>query len=325
MLLFSSPPLASSSASDCSSQDIICNSTPYPCFCQSNLPSIKSSTIENYGRHFICQYLSSAKDILSLVKSFLKPNSSYFEATIQALEDCQILADLNVDFLSNSSQTINSTDSLNSSQAEDLQTLLSAALTNQETCSDGLQVVASDPSITNSVLNHLSNGTMLYSISLALCKHGWVPETKRERLLTERKLIFSDVENAKYNLFPRMSSPDEETNESITGRKLFQTTPGNVSVSEGVVVNQDSSGNFTTINDAVAAAPNNTGTSNGYFVIYVVAGVYNEYISIAKKKQNLMIIGDGINQTVITGSHSVVDGWTTFNSATFGKLNKLQL
>ena len=73
-----------------------------------------------------------------------------------------------MDFLSNSSQTINSTDSLNSSQAEDLQTLLSAALTNQETCSDGLQVVASDPSITNSVLNHLSNGTMLYSISLAL-------------------------------------------------------------------------------------------------------------------------------------------------------------
>lgn len=166
---------------------------------------------------------------------------------------------------------------------------------------------------------------MLYSISLALCKHGWVPETKRERLLTERKLIFSDVENAKYNLFPRMSSPDEETNESITGRKLFQTTPGNVSVSQGVVVNQDGSGNFTTINDDMAAAPNNTGTSNGYFVIYVVAGVYNVYISIAKKKQNLMIIGDGINQTVITGSHRVVDGWTTFNSATFGKLNKLQL
>ncbi|KAK7828699.1 putative pectinesterase/pectinesterase inhibitor 20 [Quercus suber] len=27
---------------------------------------------------------------------------------------------------------------------------------------------------------------------------------QRERLLTERKLIFSDVENAKYNLFPSM-------------------------------------------------------------------------------------------------------------------------
>lgn len=124
-------------------------------------------------------------------------------------------------------------------------------------------MVASDSSVTNGVLDHLSNGTMLYSKSLALCKPGWVAKTKGERLLTERKLIFSDVENAKYNLLPRMSNPDEETNESITGRKLFQTTPGNVSVSQRVVVNQDGSGNFTTINDAVAAAPNNSGTSNG--------------------------------------------------------------
>ncbi|KAF3494175.1 hypothetical protein DY000_02051766 [Brassica cretica] len=31
----------------------------------------------------------------------------------------------------------------------------------------------------------------------------------------------------------------------------------------------------------------------------------------------MMMIGDGINQTVVTGNRSVVDGWTTFNSATF--------
>ncbi|CAI9767834.1 unnamed protein product [Fraxinus pennsylvanica] len=29
------------------------------------------------------------------------------------------------------------------------------------------------------------------------------------------------------------------------------------------------------------------------------------------------MIGDGINQTIITGNHSFVDGWTTFNSSTF--------
>ncbi|KAI5658671.1 hypothetical protein M9H77_27464 [Catharanthus roseus] len=30
------------------------------------------------------------------------------------------------------------------------------------------------------------------------------------------------------------------------------------------------------------------------------------------------MVGDGIGQTIITGNPSVVDGWTTFQSATFG-------
>ena len=47
--------------------------------------------------------------------------------------------------------------------------------------------------------------------------------------------------------------------------------------------------------------------------------IYNEYVSIESNKKYLMMIGEGINQTVITGNRSVVDGWTTFNSATFSK------
>jgi pectinesterase len=75
-----------------------------------------------------------------------------------------------------------------------------------------------------------------------------------------------------------------------------------------------------TINDAVAAAPNNTiNATIGYFLIFIKEGVYEEYVSIPQNKAYLMMIGDGINQTVITGNHSVGDGWTTFNSPTFGK------
>ncbi|GKB53777.1 probable pectinesterase/pectinesterase inhibitor 7 [Tanacetum coccineum] len=78
-----------------------------------------------------------------------------------------------------------------------------------------------------------------------------------------------------------------------------------VVISNVVVVSQDGSGNF---------APNN---SAGYFVVYVTARFYEEYVNIPKNKKYLMMIGDGINQTVITGNHRVVNGWTTFNSATF--------
>lgn len=70
----------------------------------------------------------------------------------------------------------------------------------------------------------------------------------------------------------------------------------------------------------MAAAPSSTNGSNGYFLIYVVARVYEEYVNIAKTKKYLMMIGVGINRTIITGNRSVADGWTTFDTATFSKL-----
>lgn len=81
----------------------------------------------------------------------------------------------------------------------------------------------------------------------------------------------------------------------------------------------DGTDNFTSIGDAVAAAPSKLSPGNGYFVIYVREGLYEEYVTIPKDKRNILLIGDGINKTCITGNHSVVDGWTTFNSSTFSK------
>lgn len=43
-----------------------------------------------------------------------------------------------------------------------------------------------------------------------------------------------------------------------------------------VIVSKDGSGNFVSINDAVGAAPNNSRKSDGYYLIYVAAGVYEE-------------------------------------------------
>lgn len=106
---------------------------------------------------------------------------------------------------------------------------------------------------------------------------------------------------------------------TVTRRKLLQAEADAVQVSDIVTVIQNGTGNFTTIKEAIAAAPNKTDGSNGYFLIYVTAGLYEEYVEIPKNKRYVMMIGDGINQTVITGNRSVVDGWTTFNSATFSK------
>ncbi|CAL5378702.1 unnamed protein product [Camellia sinensis] len=309
-LHFFSPSLAKISTSS----DAICNSTPYPFFCQSILPNNQSSTIYDYARFSIRHSLETTSHFLSLVNSYLTLPNGLSQPTIRALKDCQSLLGLNMDFLSTTIQSIDSTDTLQSSQADDTHTLLSAIMTNHQTCSDGLQATTPPSSIQNNFLSPFDDGNKLYSVSLALFKHGYVPKTRKGRWLAERESLFS-----KYgHLGLKMSSQHQKIYESLSGRKLWQTSGGGqVKVNNMVVVSKHGSGNFTTISDAVAAAPTNTAANQGYFMIYVVGGVYEEYVSIAQNKQYLMMVGDGINKTVITGNHSVADGWTTYSSPTF--------
>ncbi|KAF8014898.1 hypothetical protein BT93_H0636 [Corymbia citriodora subsp. variegata] len=296
----------------------ICTSTPYPSTCRSNLPSNDTGDIYYYGRFSMGRSLSQARMFLALVDKYLARQDSFTISAVRALEDCRFLASLNLDFLLSSSQAVNASSSaLSTLEADDVQTVLSAILTNQMTCLDGLQSTASAGSARNGLSPPLANDTKLYSVSLALFTRGWVPQNKKGNGSAgawqpkSRQLPF---QNGRMSF--TMSSRTRGIYESVTRRKLLQSSDS-VVISDIVVVSQDGTGNFTTINDAIAVAPNNTNGANGYFLIYVTAGVYQEYVSIAKNKNYLMMIGDGINQTVITGNRSVANGWTTFNSATF--------
>lgn len=297
----------------------LCKYTPDPSYCRSILPNETQSNLYDYGRFSVRKSLSQARKFIYLVDRYLRLKSKLSKPAFRALEDCRFLAGLNMDFLLTSFQTVSSTTKvLSNIKAEDIQTLLSAILTNQQTCLDGIQATASSWTIKNGISIPLSNNTKLYSVSLALFTKGWVPKIKKKVSWkpTKKQLAFS---NGRLPL--KMNSKTRAIYESLSRRKLLQSTSSDdvVVVSDIVSVSQDGSGNFTTIYDAIVAAPNNSVSSDGYFLIYVKAGVYEEYVNIAKNKRNLMMIGDGINQTIITGNRSVVDGWTTFNSATFGK------
>ncbi|PON66304.1 Pectinesterase [Trema orientale] len=273
------------------SPDTICKFTPYPSSCKSLLPN-KTANVYDYARFSVLKSLSQTFLFQSLLNKFLRLRAALPKTTVAALQDCQFLVGLNADYLSSSFGTINATSgALPMWKAEDVQTLLSAILTNQQTCYDGLQSAPSSWIVKKVLFVPLANDTKLFSVSLALFTKGWVPKKElATRAQSQRRVL--------------LQTGDDQSK---------------VVVRETVTVSQDGSGNFTTINDAVEAAPNNTAASDGYFVIYVKAGVYEEYVSIAKKKKYLMMIGDGINQTVVTGNRSVVDGWTTFKSATFGE------
>ena len=116
-----------------------------------------------------------------------------------------------------------------------------------------------------------------------------------------------------------MGSCNQSTGCSGRKRLLADLGTTGIFINDTVVVSSTGADNFTSIGDAIAFAPNNSMPRDGYFVIYVRGGYYEEYVVIPKYKTNIMLVGDGINRTVITGNHSVVDGWTTYNSSTFSK------
>ncbi|RWR90826.1 putative pectinesterase/pectinesterase inhibitor 41 [Cinnamomum micranthum f. kanehirae] len=76
-------------------------------------------------------------------------------------------------------------------------------------------------------------------------------------------------------------------------------------IRESVVVDQHGLGNFTTIQEALAAASNETGVKDGFFQIHEKGGSYEEYVSVVYNKKNIMITGDEKNITIITGNCSV--------------------
>ena len=64
-----------------------------------------------------------------------------------------------------------------------------------------------------------------------------------------------------------------------------------------IVVAQDGSGAFKTIKEAISSVPDSNSST---LVIYIKNGVYKEKLDIAKSKTNIILLGQDVNQTIIT-------------------------
>ncbi|KAJ6791152.1 putative pectinesterase [Iris pallida] len=162
----------------------------------------------------------------------------------------------------------------------DARTWLSAALTNHDTCLDG-QLPA--PSCLDSLV-------ALASASLAVLNAVSAPDS--------RDVVV--VEN-----FPSWVAAKD--------RKLLEASTANPVIEANVTVAADGSGDYGTVQEAVDNAPSK---GKSRYVIRVKNGTYVENVMVWKNKTNVMIVGDGVDSTVITGDRNVIDRWTTFNSAT---------
>lgn len=305
----------------------ICKGTPFPSTCLSTLPNRNSNAFD-FGRFAFKNSLSQSLNFFNLVTKQLQGSSSSSSLplpTIRALQDCQSLASLNQDFLSTSFQTVNSiSKTLPVLEAASVQTQISAVLTNLKTCSDGLSSSGLAIKIEiNILLDALLNLSKLLSVTLALFLKAWMPDRHTIQPPPSPPRFRSDG-----RLPLKVSSQNRALFESVILKRsdlnhVVEATGNDgdaVLIRNIVIVSKVGWGNFTTIKDAVAAAPNNSDAYSGYFLIYVTAGEYrDEYVEVPSNKTYLFFLGDGIERTIISGSRSVGDGWTTFNSATVGK------
>ncbi|KAI7753886.1 hypothetical protein M8C21_023560, partial [Ambrosia artemisiifolia] len=277
-----------------------CDGALYHDLCVSTLtrivPDLTSTTLPNIISATVNETISDVRSTDFNITNIRRKLPHLTILEVRALEDCHTL------FLETVLELRTVVSDLSTSpekKYDDLRTMLSAAMTNQATCLDGFEGSKNQVKISRHFRKALKGISRQVSNSLALLKkmNGTTPSG-------------SFLNHAETTSFPKWVTPGD--------RRLLQantnvTNVTNETTTYDLVVAQDGSGNYTTIGEALNAAPNSSATR---FVIYIKAGAYYEYVEVINKKKNLMFIGDGIGKTLIKGNRNVIDGWTTFRSAT---------
>ncbi|XP_059455214.1 probable pectinesterase/pectinesterase inhibitor 46 [Corylus avellana] len=277
-----------------SSIKAICDITLYPDTCFTSLaPLAHSSHFQPVDAFKLATQVALAELHKVADKYFLGHNifnGNSDNMTVAALENCRQLLSLALDHLNG---TLFSSSLSLTEVADDLQTWLSSAGTYQETCKEGFE----NATIQSSIANWLKNSTELTSNSLAII--SWISKIESALNLRRRRLMS----------FPEWLNSND--------RKLLQSS--DLTKQANIVVAQDGTGHCGNISDAIKAAPNKTDTR---FVIYVKKGIYYENVQVNKNKWNIVMVGDGMNDTIVSGALNFVDGNPTYSTATFAVAGK---
>ncbi|KAK8565499.1 hypothetical protein V6N13_020601 [Hibiscus sabdariffa] len=273
-----------------------CEGTLYPDLCVSTisaLPDLASKSLPELIQATLNQTMYEVRLSSSNCTSIEKKLKSYNALEEAAIKDCRELFDDTLEELRVALADLAPKKLAVSKNYHDLQTFLSAAITNQYTCLDGFS--RSKGNVRNIIKKGLHN--ISHHVSNSLVMLNKVPGVNKSK-----SGAFPQHGRLK-NGFPSwLSRRDRRLVEASVNETKFD-----------LVVAKDGTGNFTTITEAVAAAPNNSDTR---FVIHIKAGTYFENVEVVRKKKMLMFVGDGIGKTVVKASRNVVDGSTTFRSAT---------
>ncbi|XP_051148405.1 pectinesterase-like [Andrographis paniculata] len=272
----------------------ICTLTPYPNLCNS-LTTISQQTLV---KNVVDLHAASLRVTLARVQEARSHIATKIKRSLlnklerTAWIDC---SELYEDTIHHLNRSIGATSTID---FHDAQTWLSAAIANQETCENGFRDF-------NLSVDHFRSSpfvglTKFLSNSLAISKARVADNSdeiigtnqRRKRRNHRRRYDFRDWAVAQSSDAPMKAD---------------------------IVVARDGTGDYMSISEALKSiSKGRKGEGMERIVIYVKKGVYMENVEVKRSMKNIMMIGDGIDRTVVVASKSVQDGFTTFRSATVG-------
>ncbi|KAH6777448.1 hypothetical protein C2S51_008760 [Perilla frutescens var. frutescens] len=271
----------------------ICGPTDYKEACASTLESVAKNTSATPNDYILAVVEAAMKEVNKALEATGKVvvDKDKDEYDHAAVEDCKHLLEYAVDMLEAAVSRVGDADlhTLQHRQHEVL-SWITAVYAFQTTCTDGIK----KPEYKSAVQDGMINAEQLTHNAVNI-----VAELSQMlKLFDVKHFILSPKSNpqSQSQTHRRLLEEGFPTWMGAAERKLL--AKNNDQLVPNVVVAKDGSGQFKTINEAVAAYPPKF---KGRFVIHVKAGVYNEKVTVDKKKPNVFIYGDGIDKTVVTG------------------------
>ncbi|KAG2402443.1 Pectinesterase/pectinesterase inhibitor [Vigna angularis] len=281
----------------------VCQNTDDKKFCSDTFSSVNTSDPTEYVKTVVKKAMDDVIKGFNLSDTLKVENSKGNSTVKMALDDCKDLLEFAIDELQASEILVkeNNINNIND-RAADLKNWIGAVVAYKESCLDGFDTDGEKEVQSKLKTESLDGIGKLTGLALDVVS-GFAEVLSGFNLdliakTSSRRLL--DVDQEGYPSW--LSMPD---------RKLLADT---ASVKPNAVVAKDGSGDYKTVEEAINSYPKN---HQGRFIIYVKAGTYDEYIKVDKKKNRILLYGDGPTKTIITGNKNVVDGYKTIRTATF--------
>lgn len=287
-----------------------CTKTLYSSLCFDSISSVPISKNPLTFHGFLEFLINQTKNSVEITRTYIMVQFENQDSTSQvknAHRDCIEILDQTLYELG---QAIDHLHKFPSSYGN-LKTLLSAAMTNENTCIDGFSDLESQKGLKEQFQSLLTPISRMISNSLAMI--NYMENINGQETVQNPRMLIKEVQEDRTPDW--MTNADMKMVEIPTRRRRRRRT------SADVIVASDGSGDYTFITEAIGMTPN---MSMKRYVIKIKSGIYEENVIIPREKINLIFIGDGMNKTIIKGSRNIVDGYSTFASATLSMLLKIK-